>query len=334
PPSLTAVPTTNPLMLPGSGYGPAEADPDPIASFYSALGLMATSPVTAAPFTPFFPPRPPPQHRPQPQPQPQGLNPSAAAALASQLARHQLSTAELAAQTTSPLSAAAAIPALVSRPAAAGPASTHGPAGLAASGSLSAPVSARGPGGSSDPQGRMQAAATVGSDALQMLYFSQLASKAAGMQHPPPIAATKSAADVLGRADPAAAIYRRMIPDAMPATIDPSAITDHHPHHEPRPATVAKPPATARRRTVAAASAADLAPTKRNNSEPALAHSPPKRARAAAGERPPAAGAGAGDKGGAPVCTNCATTTTPLWRRDPDGQPLCNACGLFFKLHG
>ncbi|KAI0743591.1 hypothetical protein C8Q80DRAFT_1345613 [Daedaleopsis nitida] len=34
------------------------------------------------------------------------------------------------------------------------------------------------------------------------------------------------------------------------------------------------------------------------------------------------------------VCTNCQTTITPLWRRDPDGQPLCNACGLFYKLHG
>ncbi|EMG47041.1 hypothetical protein G210_2682 [Candida maltosa Xu316] len=33
-------------------------------------------------------------------------------------------------------------------------------------------------------------------------------------------------------------------------------------------------------------------------------------------------------------CTNCGTKTTPLWRRNPQGQPLCNACGLFLKLHG
>ncbi|ORX92011.1 GATA-domain-containing protein, partial [Basidiobolus meristosporus CBS 931.73] len=34
-------------------------------------------------------------------------------------------------------------------------------------------------------------------------------------------------------------------------------------------------------------------------------------------------------------CSNCQTTTTPLWRRNPqDGEPLCNACGLFLKLHG
>jgi hypothetical protein len=33
-------------------------------------------------------------------------------------------------------------------------------------------------------------------------------------------------------------------------------------------------------------------------------------------------------------CSNCETTNTPLWRRNPDGNPLCNACGLFLKLHG
>lgn len=34
------------------------------------------------------------------------------------------------------------------------------------------------------------------------------------------------------------------------------------------------------------------------------------------------------------ICSNCHTTNTPLWRRDPEGNPLCNACGLFYKLHG
>lgn len=34
------------------------------------------------------------------------------------------------------------------------------------------------------------------------------------------------------------------------------------------------------------------------------------------------------------TCFNCKTQKTPLWRRDSHGNTLCNACGLFQKLHG
>lgn len=33
-------------------------------------------------------------------------------------------------------------------------------------------------------------------------------------------------------------------------------------------------------------------------------------------------------------CTNCGTTTTTIWRRNVKGEMVCNACGLYFKLHG
>lgn len=34
------------------------------------------------------------------------------------------------------------------------------------------------------------------------------------------------------------------------------------------------------------------------------------------------------------MCSNCGTTSTPSWRRCPEGKSLlCNACGLYQKLH-
>ncbi|KAI8972741.1 hypothetical protein BDB01DRAFT_691021, partial [Pilobolus umbonatus] len=32
-------------------------------------------------------------------------------------------------------------------------------------------------------------------------------------------------------------------------------------------------------------------------------------------------------------CINCLQTQTPLWRKNEKGKSLCNACGLYLKLH-
>ncbi|GAA5868384.1 hypothetical protein JCM3774_003275 [Rhodotorula dairenensis] len=43
---------------------------------------------------------------------------------------------------------------------------------------------------------------------------------------------------------------------------------------------------------------------------------------------------GAEDGHEGPICSHCSSVTTPLWRRGPDDELLCNACGLYLKLHG
>ena len=40
-----------------------------------------------------------------------------------------------------------------------------------------------------------------------------------------------------------------------------------------------------------------------------------------------------GNRRNSQVCTNCHTTVTSLWRRNSQGEPVCNACGLYYKLH-
>ncbi|CAD5226982.1 unnamed protein product [Bursaphelenchus xylophilus] len=32
-------------------------------------------------------------------------------------------------------------------------------------------------------------------------------------------------------------------------------------------------------------------------------------------------------------CSNCETTVTTAWRRDAEGRLVCNACGLYYRLH-
>lgn len=63
--------------------------------------------------------------------------------------------------------------------------------------------------------------------------------------------------------------------------------------------------------------------------------SPPESGFTSAAPSRPGSPRPGGENNGVPTtCTNCFTQTTPLWRRNPEGHPLCNACGLFLKLHG
>lgn len=40
------------------------------------------------------------------------------------------------------------------------------------------------------------------------------------------------------------------------------------------------------------------------------------------------------DNSSSPICSNCNTEKTSMWRRDKSGSLVCNACGLYIKLYG
>ena len=90
-------------------------------------------------------------------------------------------------------------------------------------------------------------------------------------------------------------------------------------------------------RTISTPNTAQLlhkGPTNQSRTTP---NSPPASGVSSASQsRPPSpTGSKSAEQSSTPTtCTNCFTQTTPLWRRNPEGQPLCNACGLFLKLHG
>lgn len=80
-----------------------------------------------------------------------------------------------------------------------------------------------------------------------------------------------------------------------------------------------------------------------NESNPEINLSGGPQAWNLADEQQTKSGAGAGTGGGNKnqnsqqkdmSCTNCGTTTTTIWRRNVRGEMVCNACGLYFKLHG
>lgn len=33
-------------------------------------------------------------------------------------------------------------------------------------------------------------------------------------------------------------------------------------------------------------------------------------------------------------CFNCSTTKTPMWRRDINNNPVCNSCGMYYRVNG
>ncbi|KAI9006236.1 hypothetical protein BC832DRAFT_592320 [Gaertneriomyces semiglobifer] len=108
----------------------------------------------------------------------------------------------------------------------------------------------------------------------------------------------------------------------------------------PQPAAVPNmPPSSANSSSVSSSASVSATDSASKPSTPALRPPTPKAAQTSPTTTPTSTASAKSRKQGTPLhlntqCSNCQTTKTTLWRRDPNGDPLCNACGLFWKLHG
>ncbi|KAJ2909030.1 Sodium- and chloride-dependent GABA transporter 1, partial [Coemansia aciculifera] len=367
--SLTAIPNANPFMLPGSGQGPI-LDSDSIsAAFYSAFGLPNSAPASSSTFA------------------------AAAAAAASSVSSHyahaqrqMASSSAVAGDRSENLWSASPHLGQGSRQHFQ---QAHCVADLGVIfGDQQQPQH-----GQQQRQQRQKELAsspvsTAGPDALQMLYFSQLAASNAA-------AAAAAAAGVVvsessnalggGNTGGSGGVQSSLFgmgdgqDDVAPRTIDPSAIDllasanvedmavddndddeyDDDDEQEMLPPPMPSKGAVKRSRDAAndhqSTGGRQPGSSRKSSPPPSLYLTPgsgcgssPKRSKSAVAKpvatsssnKSMPAKAEESSSSSSPsnvhssICSNCSTTTTPLWRRDPEGKPLCNACGLFYKLHG